>query len=141
MTFFGHMLELRDQLWQEHVESALPDRESEERLYDPRQYELFRRKVVRRHLSRVRSHRTFGILVTNFDKHGIADYIGPSTFAEIATAAATNKRIYVLQDFPDVFREVLMDWGAVPLRGLLRPLIEQYRESCPPETQLELFPA
>jgi hypothetical protein len=100
MSFFGHMLELRNHLSHEHIEVAIPDAESEAQLYDPRQFELFRRKVVHRHLSRVRNWRTFGILVTNFDKHGIPDYIGPSTFAEIATAAAMNKKIYVLQEFP-----------------------------------------
>jgi hypothetical protein len=141
MSFFGHMLQLRSHLSHEHVEVALPDAESDADLHDPRQYSLFRRSVVHRHLKRVRNIRTFGILVTNFDKHGVPDYIGPSTFAEIATAATLNKKIYVLQDFPEVFRDVLSDWGAVPLRGQLQPLIEHYRSACPPETQLELFAA
>jgi hypothetical protein len=140
MTFFGHMRELREELNGYDINVALPDAEDGINDHGPRQYELFRRHVVKRHLQRVRSQRTFGILVTNFDKHGIPDYIGPSTFAEIATAAATNKRIFVLQDFPTVFKDVLADWEAVPLRGRLEPLLELYHSSCMHlEQQLEMF--
>jgi hypothetical protein len=142
MTFFGYMRRIRDELSEFDIEVALPDAEDDVDHYDERQFEMFRRQVVQRHIGRVRSQRTIGILVTNFDKHGIADYIGPSTFAEIATAAATNKRIFVLQDFPDVFRDTLSIWDAVPLRGSYEPLLDIYRRArAVPDSQLELFAA
>jgi hypothetical protein len=141
MTFFAHMRDLRDELYSHDVHVVLPDTEDDIGHYDARQYELFRRCCVKRHLRRVRSQRTFGILVANFNKNGIPDYIGPSTFAEIATAAATNKRIFILQDFPAVFKDVLADWEAVPLHGRLDPIVQLNHNTCilRVEQQLEMF--
>lgn len=139
MTFFGYMRRLGDELRAADVEVVLPDAEDGLDHHDPRQYELFRRGAVQRHLGRVRSRHTIGILVTNFDKHGIDDYIGPSTFVEIAAAAASNKRIFVLQDLPAVFRDALTDWDAIALRGRLDDVVDLYRRSCRPDHQLDLF--
>ncbi|MDD5692975.1 MAG: hypothetical protein WC437_01165 [Patescibacteria group bacterium] len=41
-----------------------------------------------------------GILVTNYDKNGIKNYIGANTFLEMGYAYALNKKIYILNDIP-----------------------------------------
>ena len=41
------------------------------------------------------------VLVLNFDKNGIHNYIGANTFLEIGYAHVLNKKIYLLNDMPD----------------------------------------
>jgi hypothetical protein len=66
----------------------------------PDEVERFKRRVSLAHMRRVRHRSTFGILAVNLDKRGVTDYIDPSTFAEIAMAAAFNKRVYLLGGYP-----------------------------------------
>jgi len=42
------------------------------------------------------------ILVLNFDKNGIANYVGGNTLMEIGFAHVHNKKIFLLNDIPDM---------------------------------------
>lgn len=42
------------------------------------------------------------ILVANFDKRGVKNYIGGNTFLEMGFAHVQNKPIYLLNDIPDM---------------------------------------
>src|SRR4030042_1304220 len=42
-----------------------------------------------------------GVLVANYDKKGIKNYIGGSAFLEIGFAHVMNKKIYLLNPIPD----------------------------------------
>lgn len=42
------------------------------------------------------------ILVTNYDKNNIANYIGPNTLMEMGLAFHLNKKIYLLNPIPEV---------------------------------------
>lgn len=141
MTFYGEMRRTAERLLNESIKLVLPD--SEEALPDSislEQYEAFKRETSFGHIRRIRDPRTFALLALNFDKHGIRDYIGPSTFAEIAVAAVSGKRVYLIGDFPDVYAEELASWGVVRLHGRLAPLIRDYSRECmKPSPQLRLF--
>jgi hypothetical protein len=101
MTFYGEMLQLQDRLQKTLVRTVLPDAEDERMAaLGPDEVERFKRRVSLAHMRRVRHRSTFGILAVNLDKRGVTDYIGPSTFAEIAMAAAFNKRVYLLGGYP-----------------------------------------
>lgn len=41
------------------------------------------------------------LLACNFDKNGIKNYIGANTFLEIGFAYANNKKVFLLNDFPE----------------------------------------
>lgn len=43
------------------------------------------------------------ILVLNFDKRGIKNYIGGNVFLEMGFAHIINKKIFLLNDVPDIF--------------------------------------
>ena len=43
------------------------------------------------------------ILVLNFDKRGIKNYIGGNVLLEMGFANVLNKRIFLLNDVPDIF--------------------------------------
>src|SRR4051812_28949752 len=84
MTFYGEMLRIKDRLDERFIHSTVPDAEDDRaNSLSPDEYERFKRRVSLAHMRRVRHRLTFGVLVVNLDKRGIADYIGPSTFAEI----------------------------------------------------------
>lgn len=42
------------------------------------------------------------ILVLNFEKKGIKNYIGPNTFLEMGFAHVLNKKIFLLNDLPEI---------------------------------------
>ncbi len=42
------------------------------------------------------------ILVLNFDKNGVSNYIGPNTLMEMGLAFYLNKKIYLLNPIPNV---------------------------------------
>lgn len=42
------------------------------------------------------------ILVANYDKHGIANYIGGNTFLEMGFAHVLNQRIFMLNPIPEM---------------------------------------
>jgi hypothetical protein len=141
MTFFGEMRRTAERLASDFVKSTVPV--SEELLpatMSAEQYDAFKRDASFRHIRRIRDPRTFALLALNFDKHDIRDYIGPSTFAEIAVAAVSGKRIYLIGDYPEVYAEELATWGVIRLYGRLAPLIRDYSQECmKPSPQLRLF--
>ncbi len=140
MTHFANMHRLSIELQEEDIPAELPDAEGEDIVaLDEERYRRFVRMATLTHLKRVRSRRTFAVLVANFDKHGIEDYIGPNTFAEVAAAAARGKRIFVLNDFPTIYSDLLHAWRAVPLHGRLSPLIHLYREACTSSDEMKQF--
>jgi hypothetical protein len=140
MTFAREMDEIARRLHAAGVHAITPDDidlAMEYRTQDD--YVQFKRSVSRVHISKVRDPRTLGILVVNYDKHGIPSYIGPNTFAEIAIAFADRKRIFVLNGMPKAYSDELLAWGAKDLRGDLRPLTQEYLQVCvrePPQGRL-----
>jgi hypothetical protein len=93
-------------------------------------FEAFKRQVGRQYLTKIRDVRTVAVLAVNCDRYNISDYIGPNTFAEIAVAFAQGKQIYLLQAIPEMYRDELQSWGAVPLHGRLDALVEAYHSYC-----------
>ncbi len=69
-------------------------------------------------------------LVCNYEKHGIADYIGGNVLMEMTLAFYLNKPIYILNDMPTEtsYTEEIIGVGAIPLHGDLRAL-ERYLTS------------
>jgi hypothetical protein len=64
-------------------------------------------------------------LVANNPKHGIDNYIGANTFAEVAIAVNAKKKIYLLNDYYEPVRDELIAWEAVPLHGKLEKVIHE----------------
>lgn len=58
------------------------------------------------------------ILVLNFDKKGIAHYIGGNTLMEIAFAHVNNKKIFLLNDIPEIsYKDEILAMYDVVLNG------------------------
>lgn len=113
------------------IYTVIPEEEGETiqqlSLFD---FEHFKRKVSFSYLKKIRHPMTYCVLAVNVDRHGILNYIGPNTFAEIAVAFAQSKKIYLLQSAPDAYGDELSAWRSINLYGSLERLIADFREDC-----------
>jgi hypothetical protein len=141
MAFYAEMLHVRRELDTHGVASVIPDAEdASHAAMSAEIYAAFKNAASEAHVRRIRYPRTTGILVLNFLRHGIRDYIGPSTFAEIAVAHAAQKRIYILNGLPTMYAEQLRSWRVRCLGGELEPLIADYGAIlCRGSPQSEMF--
>lgn len=59
------------------------------------------------------------ILITNYEKKGIANYIGGNTFLEMGYAYGTGKSIYILNEFPktSAYKEEMLGMQPIILDG------------------------
>lgn len=76
-------------------------------------------KSSRAHFDRIVNNENKVVVVVNAEKNGIKNYIGPNTFAEIALAFYHNKRVYLLNDIYDPYKDELIGWGVYCLKGNL----------------------
>jgi len=141
MSAYGDMQRIERELVSRGVRTVLPEADEHIReALSEEAFEQFKREVSFAHLRRIRNPATYAVLAVNVDRHGIADYIGPNTFAEIAVAFAQRKRIFLLQDAPAVYSDELSAWGAVCLNGAWHPLIQAFQDFCFEESrQLSLL--
>lgn len=75
------------------------------------------------HFSQIIYDETYGILVINNTAYGQENYIGASTFADIAFAAYYNKQIYLLNNIYEPYKEELDNWKIKCCDGKLNKLI------------------
>ena len=140
MSFYGDMLEIQNSLRENGIPSIVPvaDEQYYSNLSDE-SFAAFKCKVSFQYLRKIRSPETIAILAVNRDKHGIHDYIGPNTFAEIAVAFAQSKRIFLLQGMPQAYEDELSSWGVISLDGSLPAIYNYYKSINSNQRQLSLF--
>lgn len=143
MTFLPQMSRIRHALDLNGVPAMTPnDADRGIELLEPAKYLQIKRSLSLSHMRKVQNPITYGILVANFDKHGVTGYIGPNTFAEIAVAFATSKTIYLLNVIPPQYGDELTAWGVRELDGDLSQIRVEYEELCrqnPPQMRLPQF--
>lgn len=75
------------------------------------------------HFDLIQRPDTYAVLAINPERDGVASYIGPNTFADLALAFALGRRIYLLNGIPVTLEDELAAWGAVELHGQLERLL------------------
>jgi len=102
LSFTNEMLALAEKLEQLGHELLLPDGVINRRI-EQADFDSVKTKAatdaVRKHIDKIRE--SDAILVCNYDKKGIAGYIGANTFIEIAVAHYYYKSIFALNPLPD----------------------------------------
>jgi len=134
------MLEQKRVLGKAGVRAILPDSDTD--LFSQltkKDIQIAKRRASMKHIRRIRDQKTYCILVVNLDKHGVSNYIGPNTFAEIAVALAHYKKVYLYQGVPEFYREELNAWQALCLDGSLNQLIKDFRIAALLDRQPTLF--
>ncbi len=74
----------------------------------------------RAHLNRIINPENEIILIVNETKNGIENYIGPNSFAEISFGFYYNKRVYLLNDIYEPYKDELIGWNIKTLKGNLK---------------------
>ncbi|HJW03687.1 MAG TPA: hypothetical protein VJ548_10430 [Azospira sp.] len=141
MGVYSQLLDYARKLNSHGIQTIVPEPEDEAtQQFSLFEFEDFKRRVSFAHLRKIRDPRTYGILAVNLDRHGILNYVGPNTFAEIAVAFAQSKKIYLLQNTPEAYSDELTAWRATPLFGQIDRLISDFRTDCMgDDPQLDFF--
>jgi hypothetical protein len=140
MSALGTMHRVAQRLLDHGLPAILPPVDDDSWDYaTPQTLLSLKRSASLAHLKRVRARRTAAVLAVNLDRHGIHDYIGPNTFAELALAFASGKRLYLWQDIPAQYDDELRAWGAVSLDGDLERLLDIELRPMTNPNQLSLF--
>ena len=71
----------------------------------------------RAHMDRIIDPNNEIILIVNEPKNGIDNYIGANSFAEIAFGFYFKKRVYLLNDIYEPYKDEIIGWGVTPLKG------------------------
>ncbi len=87
-------------------------------------------EFLNNHSQRIRDHFnkvewSEAILVTNYDKNGVANYVGPNTLMEMGLAFHLGKKIYLLNPVPDTpWKEEIIGMQPMVLNGDLSFLLK-----------------
>lgn len=104
MKFSKEMVEVKRQLSKLGHEVVLPkNTESIAEVKEGEAGEHLSRKIandsIRAHYEEIKQ--SDAVLVLNYNKNGIKNYIGANTFLEMGYAHCLNKKIYVLNNLPN----------------------------------------
>ena len=77
----------------------------------------------RKHFERVADKKNDYILIVNAQKNGIDNYIGPNSLCEIAFGFYFKKKVFLLNDIYEPFKDELEGWGVTPLHGDLTKIV------------------
>ena len=124
MLFYNAMIECAKVLEGYNFNVTLPQ-EDKDLFYK----DEYKKEASRLHFCKIADPSTDSILVLNKRKNGIDNYIGANTFAEVALAFYFNKKIFLLNDYYDIYKDELIAWGAKPLKGNLKSMISLINES------------
>jgi nucleoside 2-deoxyribosyltransferase len=79
------------------------------------------KKAIKKHFEKIK--KSEAILVCNFDKKGIKNYIGGNTFLEIGYAYILGKKIFLLNPIPKMLYEAeIIGMEPIILKGDLRKI-------------------
>ena len=82
-------------------------------------YDEYKKELSMQYFNEIAKEDTYAVLAVNDVKRGIENYIGASTFAEIAIAFFFGKKIFALNDIYEPYKDELSAWGVIPLNGKL----------------------
>lgn len=102
IAFFDQMLEIKQQLESIGHEVIIPTKPSEEEAKNCHKIDWIKTEknsLMKEHFQKI--NLSDSILVLNFDKKGIKNYIGSNTFLEMGVAMHLNKKIYLLNEIPN----------------------------------------
>jgi len=135
-TFINEMEAVAEQLKNlEHEVKGMPVKFVDEdgKLWQTSDYQKFKKSLpfdkpefLNNHHQRLREHFdkvawSDAILVTNYDKNGMANYIGPNTLMEMGLAFYLGKKIYLLNPIPDAsWKEEILGTRPEVLNGDLK---------------------
>ena len=99
-----------------------PETEDEMRSLGRKEYAKWKRSMILH--SRDVISDCDAVLVLNYDKNGISNYIGGATFLEMYDAFRLNKKIFMMNDFPEgILKDELISFHPVIINGNLLKVV------------------
>ena len=102
-AFYSEIKQVKEYLEKKGFEVFVPhtylNPEKEQEAWDGESHSEFKARMFR--LSEERIKNMDAVLVLNYEKHGIKNYIGGSTFWEMYEAFRNNKKIYMYNPIPE----------------------------------------
>lgn len=86
-------------------------------------------ELMRAHFDKIKQ--ADAILVLNFEKRGISNYIGGNVLMEMGLAFDLGQAIFILNEIPEdsSFLEEILGLGSIPLRGKLEDFAAAYKRA------------
>lgn len=85
----------------------------------PPNHEIWKRKgqAIKKHFEKIDNSEA--VLVVNYEKRGVPNYIGGNTFMEIGYAFGTGKKVYILNEIPSksAYKEEILGMQPIVLKG------------------------
>ena len=108
MKFSKEMLKIKEKLnslgFDNVVVPRYADKYASNQLAEENSYESIKNKIeedlIRSHYEEIKS--ADAVLIVNYDKNGIANYIGGNSFLEAAFAHVLKKKLYLLFEIPNM---------------------------------------
>jgi len=108
MKFSKEMLKIKEKLnslgFDNVVVPRNADKYASNQLAEENSYESIKNKIeedlIRSHYEEIKS--ADAVLIVNYDKNGIANYIGGNSFLEAAFAHVLKKKLYLLFEIPNM---------------------------------------
>lgn len=129
MTHKNEWLQVVDRLRAEGLIVATPDLSESTDWSSLADTQIIERKgwLVRRHLANIAASRA--VLICNYEKNGIANYIGSNSFLEMGAAFVYNKPLYVLNGIPNHNnREEILALDPIVLNGTIDDFIKEVKQ-------------
>lgn len=102
-AFYSEIKPIKEYLENKGFEVFVPhtylNPEKEQEAWDGESHSEFKARMFK--LSEERIKKMDAVLVLNYEKHGIKNYIGGSTFLEMYEAFRNNKKIYMYNPIPE----------------------------------------
>ena len=102
-AFYSEIKPIKESLENKGYEVFLPhtylNPDKEQKAWEGETHSEFKARMFR--LSEERIKNMDAVLVLNYEKHGIKNYIGGSTFLEMYEAFRNNKKIYMYNPIPE----------------------------------------
>jgi hypothetical protein len=93
-----------------------PDTEDKIRKAGYEEHSAWKAKMINHSLDVINANDA--VLVLNFEKNGMKNYIGGATFLEMYDAFRLGKKIYMYNDIPDgILRDELEGFGPIIING------------------------
>ena len=108
MKFSKEMLKIKEKLNSLGLNDVVVPRDADKyasnQLAEENSYESIKNKIeedlIRSHYEEIKS--ADAVLIVNYDKNGIANYIGGNSFLEAAFAHVLKKKLYLLFEIPNM---------------------------------------
>ena len=125
-AFYGKLLNYQEKLEKLGHKIVMPNcwdcPETEAKFRGTKEHAIFKSKMYKQSEEKIKN--VDAVLVLNFEKNGMKNYIGGATFLEIYDAFRMGKKIFFENEIPDnMLRDELIGFSPIIINGDLNKIV------------------